>query len=410
MSRKRGDHLKRNEIKAGIIELIIGSNGAVSEPKIREILEKKYKIIDQKNIKNHLTDLKNSSCIVKIPAKSGFANYWDIKKIENLKNIRFKFPAIQLNKYEKSLDIVLKERALKETLFHVDSPRAYKFRDQLFLSISFFDMCINNDLETLYDRAYKIYRSNEGYDEYQIIKKRIIEVYTEKIKRISINPSIWLVTYSRYLDISLNPDVHKNSLNRFPKIELSEEEFRKILEETPLRWKEVPRGKLALKFVEELSQKISYELLPKMLKEMPKEFLEIPQEIFNKISEEILTKMSEEIFIEIIAENPKELYDKIFEIKFHQYSMRGLSSDIIFQHCVDRDFADGTESLGEEEFMNIIREKVALTKKECLLIDATDPVSDLDDPLHGLKDLDNFYVDFYNKCKEKMRVPKKLHL
>lgn len=410
MSRKRGDHLKRNEVKAGIIESIIGSNGAVSEPQIREILEKKYKIIDQGNIKNHLKDLKDSSCVVKIPAKPGFANNWDIKKIENLKNIRFKFPEIQLNKYEKSLDIVLKERALKETTFSVDSPRAYKFRDQLFLSISFFDMCINNDLETLYDRAYKIYRSNEGYDEYQIIKKRISEVYTEKIKRIIINPSIWLVTYGKYLDISLNLDIHKNSLGIFPKIELSEEEFRKILEEIPLRWKEVPRGELALKFVEDLSQKISYELISKMLKEIPKELLEIPLEIFNKIFEEILTKISEEIFNEIITENPKELYNKIFEIKFHQYSMRGLSSDIIFQHCVDRDFADGTESSGEEEFMSIIREKVALAKKESPLIGATDSLSDLDDPLHGLKDLDNFYVDFYNKCKEKMRVPKKLHL
>ena len=172
----------------------------------------------------------------------------------------------------------------------------------------------------------------------------------------------------------------------------------------------MPRGELALKFVEDLSQKISYELISKMLKEIPKELLEIPLEIFNKIFEEILTKISEEIFNEIITENPKELYNKIFEIKFHQYSMRGLSSDIIFQHCVDRDFADGTESSGEEEFMSIIREKVALAKKESPLIGATDSLSDLDDPLHGLKDLDNFYVDFYNKCKEKMRVPKKLHL
>jgi hypothetical protein len=410
MSRRQGDHLRRNEVKTGIIELIIGQSGAVREPEIRKLLEKRYKIVDQGNMKKHLGDLKDSSCIVKTPAKPGFANFWDVKKIENLRNIRFKFPEIQLNKYEKSLDIVLKERALKETPFHVDSPRAYKFRDQLFLSISFFDMCINNDLETLYDRAYKIYRSNEGYDEYQIIKKRINEVYTEKIKKITVNPSIWLVTYNKYLDISLNPDVNKNSLRRFPEIELSEEEFRKILEETPLRWKEVPREKLALKYIEELSQKISSELLSEMLKEVPKEFLEIPQEIFNKISEEILTKMSEEIFNEILAENPKDLYNKIFEIKFHQYSMRGLSSDIIFQHCVDRDFADGTESPGEEEFMNIIRGKVALTKKESPLIDATDSVSDLDDPLHGLKDLDNFYVDFYNKCKEKMRVPKKLYL
>src|SRR5665647_1687162 len=153
MGRNQGEHLRRNEVKAGIIEFIISSKGAVPEPEIRKYLGKKYEIEDQGNIKNHLRDLQRRpySCIEKIPPKPGFANKWDIKKIENLRNIRLHFPEIRLNIYEKSLNIVIEERD-----YNSGTPNANRFRVQLFLSVSFFDMCLKTTLKLYMPKLMKL--------------------------------------------------------------------------------------------------------------------------------------------------------------------------------------------------------------------------------------------------------------
>ena len=73
MRRNQGDHLKWNEVKTGIIEFIISSDGPVPEPEIRDILARKYEIKNIGTMKKHLKDLQHRpySCIEKIPAKSG---------------------------------------------------------------------------------------------------------------------------------------------------------------------------------------------------------------------------------------------------------------------------------------------------------------------------------------------------
>jgi hypothetical protein len=83
--RSQGDHLPPGVVKTEIIRYILSENKAVSEPDIRKHLEKKYGILDKKNIKDHLGKLKEDHCIEKIgPVRDGFENKWDIKKIEDL--------------------------------------------------------------------------------------------------------------------------------------------------------------------------------------------------------------------------------------------------------------------------------------------------------------------------------------
>lgn len=361
MARRQGDHLRRNEVKAGIIELIIGRGGAVREPEIRELLEKKYKIVDQGNIKKHFRDLQYSSCIVKIPAKPGFANFWDVKKIENLRNIRLKFPEIQLNKYEKCLNIVL-----NETDYFVGSSNANRFLNQLILSTSFFDMCIKTDMETLYDKTYEIYRLGEGYDEDQRIKKQINDVYLDVMGIISADPEIWMTNFNEQIKNSLKLESNQNLLTGPLNIKLSEKAFQKILEELPSienigKVSSVKEWRMKIK--REMSIRISEEIVKKTLKETRLDLSKISEEELKSISENASSKIFEEIFKRII-EMPEKIRSKISDIQAHYYASRLDSLFQIFEHCFQRDIFEGTASPEEIKFMQMKKENPALFDEE----------------------------------------------
>ena len=111
-------------------------------------LRGKYGIKNPKNIKKHLKDLENDRCIDKIdPLRDGFENKWNITTREHLKNIKYRskdndcFKRIKLNRYERSLNIILKQLG-----YNVDSPNASRFRVQLFFSDFFFDMYLEKDI------------------------------------------------------------------------------------------------------------------------------------------------------------------------------------------------------------------------------------------------------------------------
>src|SRR5665647_397428 len=110
MAKKKGA-VSESGVKPGIIKCILSKKVSIKELDIRTYLEKEYnKKIDQGNINRHLHDLEEFSCIELIPpSKKGLPNHWDITKTEHLKNIKDKFHDIQLNKYEKSLMIVLQK-------------------------------------------------------------------------------------------------------------------------------------------------------------------------------------------------------------------------------------------------------------------------------------------------------------
>src|SRR5208283_4539579 len=96
------------EVKSGIIELIFGHKRQIGEPFIRRSLQEKYDGIDQGTVNRHLHDLQKLGCLELIPTskKTTRSNRWNITTLKQLENIRQHFPDIQLNRYEKSLDIV----------------------------------------------------------------------------------------------------------------------------------------------------------------------------------------------------------------------------------------------------------------------------------------------------------------
>lgn len=192
--RNSGDRLPIGEAKAEIIKYILSKNGAVSTRKIKDHLKDKYGIRNKKNIDNHLIDLKGDKCIEKIdPVKNGYDNSWDITKKENLKSIWEKileannkednnkeedpFEKINLNKYEKSIKIVLGE-------FGYDTKsRDYNYRFiQLYMSPSFFNECLKTDIENLISRAWNIFQYNDGFKNENLIHELLKELNSEYIK------------------------------------------------------------------------------------------------------------------------------------------------------------------------------------------------------------------------------------
>ena len=111
-------------------------------------------------------------------------------KIEHLKNIDEKikdekcFKEIELNKYRKSLNILLKERGF----YHSGTVNANRFRAQLFFSQSLFNMYLKNDATTLHARGYELYKTR-FFDEYQALENSIHRVYTEFVKRVVQTPA-----------------------------------------------------------------------------------------------------------------------------------------------------------------------------------------------------------------------------
>jgi hypothetical protein len=96
-------------VKTSILEFILKNKGPVSEPDIKDHLKEKHDVNDQSTINKHMHDLKKLRCIQLILPKESRRNYWDVTTPIHLKNIRHKFYELQINKYEKSINLILME-------------------------------------------------------------------------------------------------------------------------------------------------------------------------------------------------------------------------------------------------------------------------------------------------------------
>lgn len=292
MVKKKGDHFKRSEVKSSIVEFILENSGPVGEPVIREYLKKKYEVIDQGTINKHLHNLQDIACIELIPPdKKGLRNHWDIKTPKHLNNIKFHFKEIELNTYEKSLNIILKKCNYKITTF-----TGIKFYVRLFLSASFFNMCIETSIETLCDRAKVIFRYDKGFKKYQPIKKLLGECYA--------------------MYIGSNPNC-----------EISEETFVKTMEEMVQK-------------KDEMSEEIA---------------LKMWDEKFHGFSKE----MSRETFLKMM-EKDRKMYMKMDEtmtlMEQQKLIFPTLYFDLLFEHCFQRDVFNDVASLDELEFAKKTKE------------------------------------------------------
>ena len=400
MAKTKGDHLKHKEVKSSILEFILKNNGPVSEPVIRDHLKKKHEVMDQSTINKHMHNLQDLICIELIPPKIGLRNYWNITTLKNLKNIRFYFEDIKLNTCGKSLDILLTERLLTERPLK-NSMRAKKDFVQLFLSASFFDMCIKTDVETLYARASELYKLGELFKEEQYIKNLIAveqsskelihEVYIKCIRRISKIHNIKQIVDSGYPTDPLTLDLFQNFSEYFLSVGISKETFERMLKEIPLSMEDKSHEEQTNRIIKELSIKISNEIIPKMMKQIHKKSPEMPNEELNKMPQNILNKTSEEIFKKIMEGLPEILSDKIIRIKYYHEINTGVTSDLIFNHCFQRDVMDGASSPEEREFVHKINELISIHKEK--------------DPTTGLKELDKLYSDYFEKFQEKIISP-----
>ena len=235
------------------------------------------------------------ACIELKAIKKGKCKYnlWNITKIKQLKKIKDTFRDIKLNMHEKSLNIILEEQVRKGYLLGVDSTHARELRVQLSLSVSFFDMCLENEIETLYDKAEEIYQLGEGFDYTKRIKIYTNELYARYITPISVSFNIWIAVYSEYIIDSLRLEVCQNSLKYFPNVEISKETFLNIFKDIKVIAGDA--GEWKTRFVEEYSIKMASLMSQKMLNEIALESKKQSEESLEKVSRYVLKKMLEEI-------------------------------------------------------------------------------------------------------------------
>ncbi len=362
-NRNPGESLPIGKVKAEIILYILSKNGAVPVTDLIKHLKEKYGIRNKKNINKHLDDLENNHCIEKIdPIRDGFENKWDITKREHLRNIKKKtekencFKEIKLNAYEKAVNIIRDEV----------SPRIGPMRQiesfvLLALSNSYFTECLITDVDTLYAQAFELYLlGKDKYEEKQIeidgryIKKLINDVYNKSKRRIQKDPKYYSDT------------------------EISEELFTKILESIYFPWEKASLGTEVEVIVKELSVKLSGEISTQKSKKNP---------------EEMLTKISEEIFEKLMEGLPEILSEKISKIVNLQYLRRIDVFDRIFEYFYHMDVYTRATSSEEREFFH--------KKRECNFIYENDPQD-------GIKCIKKLYNEYYEICREKMRIQSKI--
>lgn len=415
IKRKRGERVGKNVVKTEIINFILSKNDAVTGLDIKRHLREKYNIVDKNNIEDHLRKLGSEyHCIEQIkPQINGYDNKWIITKIESLQNIREYYPSIQLNRYKKSLNIIFQEQISER--FPLRENRTYirQLRIQLYLSISFFDMCLKNDIKTLFDKADHIYRLEEGFDYLENIKDSINELYTKYISQISVSSDIWLAAYNKNINASLELEFCQNSKKcssdfglskenlldiltdrdlyldpiewktRFAeefviktthsishkmlnKIALksekkSEESLKKesiyildkVLEEIPLVEKDILIKKLNFPQGERIPTMISYEIFQKMLEESPAEFRKISDERF-KVWIEVLKKILREVLPKLV-EISDEMRQEIRRITLNWILTQINVFETIFKHCFHGDVFDSTVSADEIDFVIMMK-------------------------------------------------------
>ena len=187
------------------------------------------------------------------------ANRWDIKRIEQLKNVRLNFPEIRFNKYEMALNIIS-----KKCNFNQSNPKTKRLHTQLLLSSSFFDVCLNNNIETLYVKADEICTLSRGATPWQYLPtpKNSTNILYTKFMKILTNPNIWLKIYNEYMNYLLKSELGQKSLKVSVDVEMSEERFQEIIEEAlPIQYAEISYEELYKVMVRYSSIKIASEII-----------------------------------------------------------------------------------------------------------------------------------------------------
>jgi hypothetical protein len=315
-----------------------------------------------------------------------------------LLKIKEKFPELQLNTFEKATSIVFKKAFPK-----IDPRNEKKYFVQLVLSNSFFDKCIETNIEILYTRVSKRYQSIKDFN--NEIEKMTNKVYTTYIitRNIVAKPDLLRVINDMYINKSLDLDAHQNFPKFFSGIEISEDKFKKILEGIQFPWVSEEELKKRIEeihsllrndswereteiIVKELSKKMAHELLSKTFKEISVESLKIPNEALNKILKNLGDKIYEEIFEKLMEPRMKYCRDDIYSIVYTQYMRDEIIFNQIFDIFHNRDVIDDTVSSEAIDFIDKMNYFNSIYSS---------------DPNTARSGLDKLYKDYYEKCKRK---------
>ncbi len=364
MPRKQGEHLEPKKVKSVIIKRIIQTDGEVREPDIRKFLEAEYGLVDQSTIHRHLQELKNKyGCIEKNPPlKAGLANTWDIKNVKNLKNIRQHFPAIPLNKYAKSLNMVFGEAGLD--IFTIDSIKLYA---QLSLSVTFFNIVLDVGMKKVSQRTWENYREKTEFKKItKLIEETTVGFYSEYIEP---NPS-FQISISEFTHILEEIGYKKGKLSS----SVWNEKFSNLEKVLPLERFDIVEKKVTMEqvgqFFGELVEEIMDEKLPVSKSPLKcEEVLDILQEAQDIVSKIPIEEFKEKVFIkkytemfsdydesmisDILAD--RKMYMELYKIFYLEQKMQSEFEDYQFyfllDHCFNHDVLTETASSEETKYV-----------------------------------------------------------
>lgn len=173
LKRKKDGRPMDGEVKKKVIQLILKTPGKALKRDLLKYLTASKIVNDQSNLNRHLNQLYDSECIERFRSKiPKHPNKWDVTKFNTLKKIKYDFPEIQLNKYEKSLMIVL-----NESRYNISNVKGLHFYIELYRSASFFNACLETDIDTLRKRAWNVYLYDRGSETNKLIEKLMNELY-----------------------------------------------------------------------------------------------------------------------------------------------------------------------------------------------------------------------------------------
>ena len=333
MVEKRRYHYNVGEVKSGIIEVILRHRERIEEPFIRKSLQEKYGEIDQSTVNRHLHDLQKLGCLDWIPPSKETTreNRWNITTLKQLENIRHHFPNIELNRYEKSLEIVIRYH------IHYISPVINMiFRVQLLLSTSLFNLCIKNDTKTLCDKASEIYKFGEGFEDDLLIQSYINDIYAKLTNTIFKNTNFLLSVWNKHKPNWLKINIQSNPSEYLQTFSLSRKQFQKILNEIRPQTEDVKEEVIGRKLMKLLSLRIAHELFRTSFQEISdeKNLKRMALKLAFDITDDIFNKMVEEdpqgLYHKMMEEDPQGLYHKMMEINNHQRKIQYNSPFIFF--------------------------------------------------------------------------------
>jgi hypothetical protein len=312
MQKKAGEKLEKGEVKKEIISYILKNKESVSEPDIRKHLQNELNIKNQGSINNHLHTLADLECIESVTHKlKKNTNYWDITKLENLKNIRREFSKLQLHEYEKAIGIVLRELEYFNYI-----PNWITVYLKLRMSTSFFNTCVEMGHWKLDTGVWGFYIIGAGSDRHQRIDDLLGVCYHAGVKHHS-------------------------------EFKMSEIEFSNIIKAHP--W-DVYRL-----FAEDDLIKWFEETLPGLPKEIPQMIFKTKLLGIGEISEKIPNEIDGKDIPQYILEAMRLIVEenKDFELK---------SDDLLFEHFLHHDILVDAYSPIELYFLKRTKENHTLPR------------------------------------------------